>query len=221
MGVISSSQLQNTASTPALSQTLSPLPTLSLSQTLSPLPTLSVKPSITPQYTITMPHPSLPQIFMQVPGTNELQLVTLSPDTAINILPVLPPATSDSQSSNTSPPSPDISSLPSPTSSVSSLASPSSTADAYAEMRRKNNEACTNYRQRKKTKQEMADEELKALEQKNDLLNMKVKQMESIIQDLRAKLITNITQPRVIKRDREGDSDGRDQPENKRMRWEP
>merc|ERR1719513_337309 len=92
--VISSSQLQNTPSTPALSQTLSstpthslsptlsstpthslsptlsPIPTLSLSQTLSPLPTLSVTP--TPQYTITLPHLSLPQIFMQVPGTNEL-----------------------------------------------------------------------------------------------------------------------------------------------------
>merc|ERR1719312_654539 len=99
-----------------------------------------------------------------------------SPDTAINILPARPPATSDSQSSNTYPPSPDIPSLPSPTSSLSSLASPPSTADAYAEMRRKNNEACTKYRQRKRTKQEMADEELKALEQKNDLLNRKVKQ---------------------------------------------
>merc|ERR1719513_484586 len=54
--VISSTQLQNTASTPTLSSTptnslsltlsstptLSPIPTLSLSQTLSPLPTLSV-----------------------------------------------------------------------------------------------------------------------------------------------------------------------------------
>jgi len=218
--MISSTQLQNTASTPALSPTLSSIPILSLSQTLSPLPTPSVTPSPTPQYTITLPHPSLPQIFMQVPGTNQLQLVTLSPDTAINTLPALPPATSDSQSSNTSPP-PDIPSLTSPTSSLSSLVSPPSTADAYAEMRRKNNEACTKYRQRRKTKQEMADEELKALEQKNDLLNMKVKQMESIIEDLRTKLITNITQPRVIKRDREGESDGRDQPENKRMRWEP
>merc|ERR1719308_223369 len=80
--MISSTQLQNTASTPALSQTpssslsptlsptlsstptnslsptllstptLSPIPTLSLSQTLSPLPSLSVTP--TPQYTITL-----------------------------------------------------------------------------------------------------------------------------------------------------------------------
>merc|ERR1712151_530297 len=77
-----------------------------------------------------------------------------------------------------------------------SLASPSSSYspdNEYAEMRRRNNEACKNYRQRKKTKQELADEELNALQQENDLLNMKVRQMESIIKDLRAKVITDIT----------------------------
>merc|ERR1719513_361866 len=109
---ISTTQLQNTASTPAPSPTLSSTPTHSLSPTLSSTPTNSLSPtlsstpthspsptlsstpthslsqalsplptlSVTPQYTITLPHPSLPQIFMQVPGTNELQLVTLSPD---------------------------------------------------------------------------------------------------------------------------------------------
>jgi len=206
-GMISSPQLQFTGTT--LSPTQSPI--------LTP----------TPQYTITVPHPSHPQMLIQVPGTNQLQLVTISPspDPILTLLSPLPPDTSDSQSStftaNTSPPSPDFPPLQSPSSSLSSLASPPSTTDAYVEMRRKNNEACTKYRHRRKTKQDMAEEELKALKDKNDLLNMKVRQMESIIQDLRANVITNITHPRVIKRDRDGDIDGRDQPENKRMRWEP
>jgi len=193
-GMISSPQLQYTTTT------------------LSPILTS------TPQYTITAPHPSHPQMLIQVPGTNQLQLVTVSPDTSLTILSPLPPDTSTFKA-NTSPP--EFPSLQSPSSSPSSLASPHSTPDAYVEMRRKNNEACTKYRQRRKTKQDMAEEELKALKDKNDLLNMKVRQMESIIQDLRANVITNITQPRVIKRDRDGDDDSRDQPGNKRMRWEP
>jgi len=204
-GMISSPQLQYTTTT------------------LSPTQSSILTP--TPQYTITVPHPSHPQMLIQVPGTNQLQLVTVSPDPFLTLLSPLPPDTSDSQSStftaNTSPSSPDFPPLQSPSSSLSSLASPPSTADAYVEMRRKNNEACTKYRQRRKTKQDMAEEELKALKDENDLLNMKVRQMESIIRDLRANVITSITQPRVVKRDRDCDDDSRDQPENKRMRWEP
>jgi len=218
-------QYTTTTSSPTLSPTISPTPTIiqipapspTQSPTLSPTQSPTLSP--TTQYTITVPHPSLPQMLIQVPGTNQLQLVTVSPDPSLTMLSPLPPDTFDSQSftftANTSlPPQ-------SPSSSLSSLTSPLSTTDAYVEMRRKNNEACTKYRQRRKTKQDMAEEELKALKDKNDLLNMKVRQMESIIQDLRANVITNITHPRVIKRDRDGDIDGRDQPENKRMRWEP
>jgi len=218
-------QYTTTTSSPTLSPAISPTPTIiqipapspTQSPTLSPTQSPTLSP--TTQYTITVPHPSLPQMLIQVPGTNQLQLVTVSPDPSLTMLSPLPPDTFDSQSftftANTSlPPQ-------SPSSSLSSLTSPLSTADAYVEMRRKNNEACTKYRQRRKTKQDMAEEELKALKDKNDLLNMKVRQMESIIQDLRANVITNITQPRVIKRDRDGDDDSRDQPGNKRMRWEP
>jgi len=225
--IISLPQLQYTTTTSSstLSPTISPTPTIiqipapspTQSPTLSPTQSQTLSPAT--QYTITVPHPSLPQMLIQVPGTNQLQLVTVSPDPSLTMLSPLPPDTFDSKSftftANTSlPPQ-------SPSSSLSSLTSPLSTTDAYVEMRRKNNEACTKYRQRRKTKQDMAEEELKALKDKNDLLNMKVRQMESIIQDLRANVITNITHPRVIKRDRDGDIDGRDQPENKRMRWEP
>ena len=90
--------------------------------------------------------------------------------------------------------------------------------DDYDEMRRKNNLACKDYRNRKKTKQELADEELKILEQKNEILNMKVRQMESIIKDIREKVVTGITQPRVNKRELEN---GDFPPENKRRRCEP
>merc|ERR1719228_1902262 len=111
-------------------------------------------------------------------------------------------------------------SLPSP-SSLSTLSSPPCTKDEYIEMRRKNNEACKHYRQRRKTKQELADEELKELQQTNELLNKKVKHMESIIKDIRAKVITNITQPRVMKRERNSDLDDNGYPGNKKSRWEP
>merc|ERR1719318_1008319 len=119
-------------------------------------------------------------------------------------------------------PSPSTSSLslPSP-SSLSTLSSPPCTEDGYIEMRRKNNEACRNYRERKKTKQELADEELKELQLKNDLLNQKVKHMESIIKGIRAKVITNITEPRVRKRERSSDLDDNGYPGNKKSRWDP
>merc|ERR1711892_868721 len=109
--------------------------------------------------------------------------------------------------------------------SSSSLSPPSSSSSAilddYSEMRRKNNIACEHYRNRRKTKQQLADEELTSLEEKNEMLNMRVRTMEGIIKDLRAKVITNITEPRMLKRARNREDDDNDQPENKRSRWEP
>jgi len=133
-------------------------------------------------------------------------------------------ATLSSHSSISSPPSISSPSTSSP-SSLSSLSSPPSTEDEYIEMRRRNirnnNEASRNYRGREKAKKKRADEELKELQQKNDLLNKKVKHMESIIKGIRAKVITNITQPRVMKRERSSDLDDNGYPENKKSRWEP
>jgi len=184
-----------------------------------------------PQFSITVPSHSqpitMPQIFIQIPGTDQYQLVQIEAENhqiGINLLPVAPILDTNSPT-----PSPIIQSpsSPSPSSSSShssraSSSSPSSTSPMlpitdYHEMRRKNNLACKFYRDRKKTKQEIADEELKTLEQKNELLNMKVRQMESIIKDIRAKVITNITEPRGMKRESGDDH----QPESKRSRWEP
>jgi len=204
---------------------------------LAPVETVAA----TPHYNVTLPVPPTTQILVQIPGTNYLQLVTLPHNNIVttnisHTLPTVPETPSSSGTvtgaTSTIPSSPSTS-LSSPSSSLSpstallshstSLASPSSSYspdNEYAEMRRKNNEACKNYRQRKKTKQELAEEELNALQQENDLLNMKVRQMESIIKDLRAKVITDITQPRGIRRQREGDRGSDDQTENKRMRRE-
>merc|ERR1712098_455107 len=131
----------------------------------------------------------------------DLQLVTLPHNNIVttnisDTLPTVPETPSSSGTvtgaTSTIPSSPSTS-LSSPSSSLcpptillspsTSLASPSSSYspdNEYAEMRRKNNEACKNYRRRKKTKQELAEEELNELQQENDLLNMKVRQMESI-----------------------------------------
>jgi len=187
---------------------------------------------------------TMPQIFIQIPGTDQYQLVQIeaeNPQIGINLLPVAPILDTSSHSNDQQHssqvftldvppiPSPIIQSPSSPSSSSSSSlssrassSSPSSTSPIlpitdYHEMRRKNNLACKFYRDRKKTKQEIADEELKTLEQKNELLNMKVRQMESIIKDIRAKVITNITEPRGMKRESGDDH----QPESKRSRWEP
>merc|ERR1712106_1237418 len=134
-------------------------------------------------------------------------------------------ASPSSSSSSLSPPSSSSSSLSPPSLSSSSLSPPSSSSSAmpddYSEMRRKNNIACEHYRNRRKTKQQLADEELKSLEEKNEMLNMRVRTMESIIKDLRAKVITNITEPRMLKRGGNSEDDDNDQPENKRSRWEP
>jgi len=186
----------------------------------------------------------MPQIFIQIPGTDQYQLVQIeaeNPHIGINLLPVAPILDTSSHSNNQQlssqvftldvPPTPSpitqthLSPSPSSSSSLSSRASSSPPSFSfpllpgtdYHEMRRKNNLACKFYRDRKKTKQEIADEELKTLEQKNELLNMKVRQMESIIKDIRAKVITNITEPRGMKR--EGSNEH--QPQSKRSRWEP
>merc|ERR1712106_813448 len=190
----------------------------------------------------------LPQIFIQIPGTDQYQLVqieveapqagvTISPSNNFQLLsPALPTESSPMSSSpahatlSLSPsPSPIVNSVPShsssQSSSSSSLSPPSSSSSAmpddYSEMRRKNNIACEHYRNRRKTKQQLADEELKSLEEKNEMLNMRVRTMESIIKDLRAKVMTNITEPRMLKRGRNREDDDNDQPENKRSRWEP
>merc|ERR1712106_147176 len=190
----------------------------------------------------------LPQIFIQIPGTDQYQLVqieveapqagvTISPSNNFQLLsPALPTHSSPMTSSpahatlSLSPsPSPIVNSVPShsssQSSSSSSLSPPSSSSSAmpddYSEMRRKNNIACEHYRNRRKTKQQLADEELKSLEEKNEMLNMRVRTMESIIKDLRAKVMTNITEPRMLKRGRNREDDDNDQPENKRSRWEP
>lgn len=217
--------------------TLTPVLAASVPET-SPQFTISV-----PAHSQPIP---MPQIFIQIPGTDQYQLVQIeaeNPQIGINLLPVAPVLDTNSHSNVQqrssqvlsldvpSPPSPIIQSpsSPSPSSSPSlssrgSSSPPSSSSHNpllpvtdYDEMRRKNNLACKFYRDRKKTKQEIADEELKTLEQKNELLNMKVRQMESIIKDIRAKVITTITEPRVMKRESEGEP----QPESKRSRWEP
>eukprot|EP00092_Neocalanus_flemingeri_P050876 GFUD01058936.1.p1 GENE.GFUD01058936.1~~GFUD01058936.1.p1 ORF type:complete len:501 (-),score=101.01 GFUD01058936.1:34-1536(-) len=188
---------------------------------------------------------SMPQYFIQIPGTNQYQLVQViqnpqkitlplesycAPIPPANIQPVLTsqiPSTSLSHisRSTTSPipfspshssPSPSLS--PSSISSSACSSSPTPTVmDDYEEMRRKNNMACKDYRNRKKTKQELADEELKVLEHENQVLSMKVMHMESIIRGLRENIITGISQPRGIKRE----VDDADHPENKRRRCEP
>eukprot|EP00092_Neocalanus_flemingeri_P076031 GFUD01094270.1.p1 GENE.GFUD01094270.1~~GFUD01094270.1.p1 ORF type:complete len:502 (-),score=102.81 GFUD01094270.1:61-1566(-) len=188
---------------------------------------------------------SMPQYFIQIPGTNQYQLVQViqnpqtitlplesycAPIPPANIQPVLTyqiPSTSLSHisKSTTSPipfssshtsPSPSLSSSSISTSACSSSPTPT-VMDDYEEMRRKNNMACKDYRNRKKTKQELADEELKVLEQENQVLSMKVRHMESIIRGLRENIITGISQPRGIKRE----VDDADHPENKRRRCEP
>eukprot|EP00092_Neocalanus_flemingeri_P085200 GFUD01107183.1.p1 GENE.GFUD01107183.1~~GFUD01107183.1.p1 ORF type:complete len:404 (+),score=99.60 GFUD01107183.1:75-1286(+) len=98
-----------------------------------------------------------------------------------------------------------------------SMSNTTTVLDNYAEMRRKNNLACKLYRGMKKTKQELADEELEQLKEKNEVLNMKVRQMESIIKDIREKVITGITQPRGNIREFEDDN----QTVCKRRRCEP
>jgi len=171
-----------------------------------------------PQYTITVPQPTastiLPQIFIQIPGTNQFQL---APVRIIN----------DQQHVQVSPKSKDASVSPShlvsPNATSSSLSSPSPslhTNQEYLEMRRKNNKACEEYRKRKKSKQEQLNDELEELEKKNQLLQMKMRSMESMIKELRSKVITEITNPqgRVLKRRSETTLP---EQENKRWRWEP
>eukprot|EP00092_Neocalanus_flemingeri_P033636 GFUD01036567.1.p1 GENE.GFUD01036567.1~~GFUD01036567.1.p1 ORF type:complete len:501 (-),score=95.31 GFUD01036567.1:47-1549(-) len=188
---------------------------------------------------------SVPQYLIQIPGTNQYQVVQViqnpqtitlplesycAPIPPANIQPVLTyqiPSTSlphisksatspiPFSSSHTSP-SPSLSSSSISTSACSSSPTPT-VMDDYEEMRRKNNMACKDYRNRKKTKQELADEELKVLEQENQVLSMKVRHMESIIRGLRENIITGISQPRGIKRE----VDDADHPENKRRRCEP
>eukprot|EP00092_Neocalanus_flemingeri_P039058 GFUD01042518.1.p1 GENE.GFUD01042518.1~~GFUD01042518.1.p1 ORF type:complete len:498 (-),score=98.55 GFUD01042518.1:39-1532(-) len=188
---------------------------------------------------------SMPQYVIQIPGTNQYQVVQViqnpqtitlplesycAPIPPANIQPVLTyqiPSTSLSHisesttspisfSSSHSSPSPSLSSSSISTSACSSSPTPP-VMDDYEEMRRKNNMACKDYRNRKKTKQELADEELKVLEQENQVLSMKVRHMESIIRGLRENIITGISQPRGIKRE----VDDADHPENKRRRCEP
>merc|ERR1711915_448356 len=167
-----------------------------------------------PQYAITVPQPTvstiLPQIFIQIPGTNQFQLAPVSMSNV-----------------QVSPKSKDASVSPlhlvSPNATSSSLSSPSPslhTNQEYLEMRRKNNKACEEYRKRKKSKQEQLNDELKELEKKNQLLQMKMRSMESMIKELRSKVITEITNPqgRVLKRRSETTLP---EQQNKRWRWEP
>jgi len=186
--------------------------------------------------TATPPAISQPQYVLQViPGTSQYQLIpieiepshpnlvsptleTLNIQTSPQLMDNKSPFLSDSISSPSSIVSPSTSSSAGSFSHCPSVSSSTpSGMDEYQEMRRKNNLACENYRKRKKTKQELADEELKILEHKNEVLSMKVRQMESIIKDIRGKVITGITQPRGIKREGENGF----QYENKKRRCEP
>jgi len=200
----------------------------------------------TPIFTISTSLPSQPISFPKcvlqiIPGTNTYQLVPMeSPN--VNTVPLA--FLSSTQSLNTSvdastmaspvvsiinessvlltPPSPISSSsanIPiSPSSSSSSSFSP--VTDDYRLMRDKNNKASKEYRERKKTKQQLADEELEKLEKENEILNMKVKQMEIMNNALRERVITNISQP-FKRRANTDDDDDEDSPEVRRRRWEP
>jgi len=207
------------------------------------LPALSSQaPQTPPVFTISSPAPSqpisLPQYVLQIiPGTSQYQLIPIDHQTNVSTPPIaslnIPTGLTSSQLLDNSLPilsesisSPSQTSISSPylspsASSSSPCPSISSTTptglDDYQEMRRKNNMACENYRKRKKTKQEVADEELKMLEQKNEVLSMKVRQMESIIKDIRGKVITGITQPSGMKRKGEDVHHS----ESKRRRCEP
>jgi len=171
-----------------------------------------------PQYTVTVPQPTastiLPQIFVQIPGTNQFQLAPVS------IINAQPNVQVSIKSDN---PSGSPSRLVSPNATSSSLSSPSPllhTNEEYLEMRRKNNKACEEYRKRKKTKQEQLNDELEELEKKNQLLQMKVRSMESMIKELRSKVITGITNPQDRGLKRRSETTILEQ-ENKRWRWEP
>merc|ERR1712106_623390 len=197
----------------------------------APLPQIFIQIPGTDQYQLVQIEVEAPQAGVNISPSNNFQLLS----------PALPTESSPMSSSpahatlSLSPsPSPIVNSVPShsssqssasPSLSSSSLFPPSSSSSAmpddYSEMRRKNNIACEHYRNRRKTKQQLADEELKSLEEKNEMLSMRVRTMESIIKDLRAKVITNITEPRMLKRGRNREDDDNDQPENKRGRWEP
>eukprot|EP00092_Neocalanus_flemingeri_P065574 GFUD01079766.1.p1 GENE.GFUD01079766.1~~GFUD01079766.1.p1 ORF type:complete len:509 (-),score=100.35 GFUD01079766.1:63-1589(-) len=207
---------------------------LTLFTITSPAPS---PPISMPQYVIQIPGTNQYQVVqvIQNPQTITLPLESYcAPIPPANIQPVLTsqiPSISLSHisESTTSPilfspshtsPSPSLSSSSSPNPISTSACSSSPTPpvmDDYEEMRRKNNMACKDYRNRKKTKQELADEELKVLEQENQVLSMKVRHMESIIRGLRENIITGISQPRGIKRE----VDDADHPENKRRRCEP
>jgi len=201
----------------------------------APLPQIFIQIPGTDQYQLIQIELETPQAGDTISPSNNFQLLSpalptqsspmsSSPAHATLSLSPSPSPIVNSVSSHSSSQSSDSPSSASPSSSSSSLSPPSSSSSAmpddYSEMRRKNNIACEHYRNRRKTKQELADEELKSLEEKNEMLNMRVRTMESIIKDLRAKVITNITEPRMLKRGRNSEDDDNDQPENKRSRWE-
>jgi len=189
---------------------------------------------------------SFPQCVLQIiPGTETYQLVPIE-STNVNDIPfvisttdVFPSSiqsvnTSENASSTASPvvsiinessvsPTP-LSAISIPSANISNSLSVSSSSTTspvtydYRLMRDKNNKASKEYRERKKTKQQLADEELQNLEKENEILNMKVKQMEMMNNALREKIITNISHP--FKRRAQSDDD-EDSPEVRRGRWEP
>merc|ERR1712106_600958 len=207
----------------------------------APLPQIFIQIPGTDQYQLVQIEVEAPQAGVTISPSNNFQLLspalpthsspmTSSPAHAtLSLSPspshIVNSVSSHSSSQSSASPSSFSSSLFPPSSSSSSLSPPSSSSSAmpddYSEMRRKNNIACEHYQNRRKTKQQLADEEFKSLEEKNEMLNMRVRTMESIIKDLRAKVITNITEPRMLKRGGNSEDDDNDQPENKRSRWEP
>jgi len=160
-----------------------------------------------PQFTITQPTPAqittMPQYFIQVPESNQLVpvQVELSAQPVIANPVVLSNIESPLNSSN------------------------ESNADQYTEMRRKNNIACEQYRGRRRRQKQETEKELEALQKKNDLLNMRVNNMETIIKELRARVITNIANPETNRRRRRSNDNetmGQEHDQSsKRFRSEP
>jgi len=161
-----------------------------------------------PQFTITLPTPpqitTMPQYFIQVPESN--QLVPVQVDLGAQPVIANPVV---------------LSNIESPLNS-----STKSNADQYTEMRRKNNIACEQYRGRRRRQKQETEKELEALQKKNDLLNMRVNNMETIIKELRARVITNIANPETSRRRRrrsdDNDNTGQEYDQSsKRFRSEP
>merc|ERR1712106_1250227 len=157
----------------------------------APLPHIFIQIPGTDQYQLVQIEVEAPQAGVTISPLNNLQVLrpalptqsspmSLSPSHATLSLSPSPSPIFNSVSSYLSSPS-----SASPSSSSPSLSPPYSSSSAmpddYSEMRRKNNIACELYRNRRKTKQQLADEEITSLEEKNEMLNMRVRTMESII----------------------------------------